>query len=138
MKIGSWDYTPNDFRLDKLGNGLFILQMPDIKLAFHDTHLIAFTRSSKGHSPGNRWIVKQNHWAEQSGKREKEEDHLQALQGSKWKDMSIADNWDTKQILLGERLETVEFFQALREAIENPPILLWLAAEQAKESMEDL
>ncbi len=30
MNIGSWDWASDDFRLDQLGNGLFILEMADI------------------------------------------------------------------------------------------------------------
>lgn len=140
MNIGSWEYAADDFRLDQLGNGLFILEMPDIKLAFYKTHLIGFAQTGKPVGTGSKWVVKQNHWASHAGgEREQEEEHLQALQGSRWgKEEMAASNWDTQQIYLGERLAPNEFFDALQEAIENPPVLLWLAAEQAKESLRGL
>jgi hypothetical protein len=140
MNIGSWDWTSDDFRLDQLGNGLFILEMPDLKLAFHETHLIGFALTGKPLGTGSKWVVKHNHWAEKSEtKRTQEEEHLRALQGSVWsKEEILANHWDSQRILEGERLGTIEFFDALREAIEHPQILLWLAAAQAKESMKGL
>lgn len=140
MNIGTWNYTPDDFRLDKLGNELFVLTLPELKLAFSRSHLIGFSRTGKPIGKAGVWVVKQNHWSSHSGgEREREEEHLQALQGSKWnKGELAASSFDTKQIFLGDRLETIEFFQALREAIENPPMLLWIAAEQAKASLDGL
>ncbi len=145
MNIGSWEYGPDDFRLDKLGNELFIVSMADLKLAFSRSHLIGFARTGrrmhrKPYGTGSEWVVKQNHWSSHSGgERDREEEHLQALQGTKWNKAEMAaSDWDTKQIYLGDRLETIEFYAALRNEIENPEVLLRLVANEAQESLDGL
>lgn len=151
MNIGQWTYGKGEFRLDNLGNGLIIITLPELKLAFSGVHLIGFSRTGQPYGTGGAlgtqldmaaWILTRNHYAKQSGtEREREEEHLRALQGSKWD--SIAPGFAKPEVEIDklyerDRLDSKHFYRRLQEAIENPEVLLRIAADEARESLDGL
>jgi len=142
MNIGQWEYGKGEFRLDNLGNGLIVITLPELKLAFSGVHLIGFTRTGKPLGKVGEWVLARNHYAKQSGKdREREEEHLRALQGSKWDKIApgfAKPEEEIDHLYERERLDSKPFYRQLQEVIENPEILLRLAAQEAKESLDGL
>lgn len=142
MNIGNWEYGQGEFRLDNLGNGLIVITLPELKLAFSGVHLIGFAKTGKPYGPGGEWVLARNHYAKQSGsEREREEEHLRALRGSKWD--KIAPGFakpedELDKLYERDRLASKPFYRRLQEAIENPEILLRMAAQEAKESLDGL
>ncbi len=142
MNIGHWTYGKGEFRLDNLGNGLIVITMPELKLAFSGVHLIGFTRTGKPFGTGGEWILARNHYAKQSGtEREREEEHLRALQGSKWDKIApgfAKPEEEIDHLYERERLDSKVFYRRLQETIESPEILLRIAAQEARESLDGL
>ncbi len=105
------EWNDLDFHMGKLGNNLNVIAMPDTKLAFFGANLIAFS--------GETWTVRINIWGAEAG------EAMDTLEGS-------------PQHHVNERLPTINFFLALREHMENPQVLLDIAARQAFDSIRDL
>ncbi len=104
-----WD--DRDFQLGKLGNNLFVISTPGTKLAFWGGRLIAFS--------GSTWTVRVNEWGSEAS------EAMDTLEGS-------------PQHHTNDRLPTIPFYLALREHMENPQVLLDIAARQAFESIQQM
>ncbi len=118
------EWNDQDFHLGKLGNNLHIIAIPGTKLAFYRSTLIAFS--------GSIWTVRINQWGPEPEKAmETLESGLQLEAGGIWLSEPVAPTRNA-------RLPEKHFFWALQEHLENPRVLLDLAARQAFDSLKDL
>ena len=105
------EWIDDDFHLGLMGNGLTIIAIPGTKLAFFRATLIAFS--------GSTWVVRMNQWGNEG-----EQAMLVLEQAS--------------QHHVNDRLPQKHFYWALRTHMENPQVLLDIAARQAMESLRGL